>query len=76
MTMSLNEEQLSILCAVRLNNILGVPVDDDDDPIGDELIDHLLEGRLVYINQNTQCICSCKLSNKKQESSYGKDRNR
>tara|TARA_A200000159_G_scaffold162672_1_gene187052 strand:+ start:2781 stop:3005 length:225 start_codon:yes stop_codon:yes gene_type:complete len=74
--MTMNEEQLSILCAVRLNNILGVPVGDDDDPIGDELIDHLLEGRLVYINQNTQTICSCKASHNKQNSSHGKDRKR
>lgn len=69
-------EELSLLCAVRLNNILGVPVDDDNDPVGDELIDHLLEGRLVYINQNTQTICSCKVSHNKQSSGHAKDRNR
>ena len=74
--MSLNEEQLSILCSLRLNNILGIPVDDDDCPISDELINHLLDGRLVYINQNTQTICSCKVSHNKQNSSHGKDRNR
>ena len=74
--MSLNEEQLSILCAVRLNDIIGIPVDDDDDPIGDELIDHLLDGRLVYINQNTQTICSCKASHNNQNFNHDKARNR
>ena len=74
--MTMNKEQLSILCAVRLNNILGIAVDDDDEPIYDELIDHLLDGRLVYVNQNTQTICSCKASHNKQNSNHGKIRNR
>lgn len=54
----MNEDKLIEEVASRFLDILGVPISASGEQTEDALVDHAMEGKIIYINSNTKIICS------------------
>jgi hypothetical protein len=54
----MNEDELIEEVAGRFLDILGLPISVSGEQTEDALVDHAMEGKLIYINSNTKIICS------------------
>jgi hypothetical protein len=54
----MSEDELIEEVAGRFLDILGLPISASGEQTEDALVDHAMEGKLIYINSNTKIICS------------------
>ena len=54
----MSEDDLIEEVACRFLDILGLPISASGEQTEDALVDHAMEGKLIYINSNTKVICS------------------